>query len=289
VRDKREELIHNIQWWPTKRMQLNSYQMDDEALEKFIARWNRVRPRVLISYVGAAAELATWLASRGIRPASPQAIGVTAAPVTTAQRALIESVFGAPVYDHYRSSEVPWLAGECSAHSGLHTFADVRKVEVLGQDGRQVAPGSYGEVVATDLTNRVFPLVRYRLGDRTTTIDGTCECGVTLPRIAPIGGRVSENLRLPDGQVVAGEGLAPTFNATPYAVRQFQIHQGSDYSVTLRCVPGPSPTAREDIDRVVGRLRSILNDKVPVRLEIVDKIPHDGGKVRYITSDVKAQ
>ena len=50
-------------------------------------------------------------------------------------RRRIEAVLGAPVHDQYRCAEVPWMAGECGERNGLHTFADLRRVEILDADG----------------------------------------------------------------------------------------------------------------------------------------------------------
>lgn len=286
VRNARADFTHNLQWWPSKRFQLDAYRMTGQKVDEFLARWNKNVPSILIGYVGGISELAQILENRAIRIRPPKAVAVTAAPMTAAQRELIESAFGAPVFDHYRSAEIPWMAGECSAHSGLHTFADVRKIEVVDPSGRQVPPGVLGDVVASDLTNRVFPLVRYRLGDRTSPIAGGCSCGVTLPRIEHVVGRISEAMRMPDGQIVAGEALSQTFSRNPSAVRQFQIHQLSDYSIVIRCIPGAAKDARRDIDSAIDHVRDIVMNKVPVRLEIVWSIAHDGGKIRYIKSDL---
>lgn len=286
VRNRREDLRHNIQWWPTRRFQLDAYRMDTAHVDEFLATWAKVKPSILIGYVGAVADLAQMIGARGITVNPPCAIGLTASPVTQAQRDAIEAVFHGPVYDHYRSSEIPWMAGECEERNGLHTFADVRKIEIIGHNGLAVEPGTIGEVIATDLTNRVFPLIRYRLGDNTTPIAGVCACGRTLPRIAPVSGRVVEALHMPDGQIVAGVGMTQSFSRVPSAVRQFQIHQQIDYSIVVRCVPGADPDALVVIDRAIEDLRIIIADKVPIRLELLERIPHIGGKFRYIMSDV---
>ncbi|WP_186759076.1 phenylacetate--CoA ligase family protein [Arthrobacter alpinus] len=285
-RDSRAAFSHDIKSWPSKRFQLNAYRMDELRIDEFLENWRRISPTVLVGYVGAISELARILESRGIQPTSPRAIAVTAAPITPAQRLIIETVFGAPVYDHYRSSEIPWIAGECKEQNGLHIFSDVRKIEILKETGELCSQGEVGEVVATDLTNRVFPLVRYRLGDRTTPMQGVCPCGVNLPRISAISGRVSDALHLPGGEVIAGEALTQTFRNAPSAVRQFQVHQQSDFSIVVRCVPGSADDAKSLIHLAVDEIRTIVMNKVLVSLEIVDNIPHDGGKVRFIKSDV---
>ena len=62
-------------------------------------------------------------------------------------------------------------------------------VELL-VDGRPAEPGEVGEVVITDLNNFSVPLIRYRIGDLATAVDGTpCPCGRDLSRIGRIEGR----------------------------------------------------------------------------------------------------
>lgn len=285
-RDSRATFVHDLKSWPSRRFQLNAYRMDESRIDDFLNDWKRFSPTVLVGYVGAISELARILESRGISPIPPRAIAVTAAPLTPAQRLMIETVFRAPVYDHYRSSEIPWIAGECKEQNGLHVFSDVRRVEIIRDDGEPCSPGELGEVIATDLTNRVFPLIRYRLGDRTSFVAGACACGVTLPRISAISGRVSDAMHLPGGEIVAGEALTQTFRNAPTAVRQFQIHQQGDFSIIVRCVRGSDSDSDAKIHAAVEEIRAIVMNKVPVSLELVDNIPHDGGKSRFIKSDI---
>ncbi|MBD8101906.1 phenylacetate--CoA ligase family protein [Plantibacter sp. CFBP 8775] len=286
VKSARAELKHAAAWWPSRRIQLDANHMDPEHVDRFVEGWQRIRPKALVGYVGGIAELARLLDERGLSIAAPTAVAVTAAPITPAQRELIGRVFRAPVYDHYRSAEIPWMGGECSAHDGLHVFSDVRTLDLVDESDRPVPDGTVGQVVFTDLTNRVFPLVRYRLGDRTARMQGECSCGVTLPRITAVVGRVSEALHLPDGRVIAGEGLTQLFATAPGAVRQFQIHQLADHSIVVRVVSSGADDAPGAIRAAVDRLAAMTSGSVPVSLELVADIPHDRGKVRYIRSDV---
>ncbi len=78
----------------------------------------------------------------GIELAPPRAVAVTAAPLAPGVRAEIATALRAPVYDHYRSAEVPWIAGECAEQSGMHVFWDERRVEIL--DDGMTAPSPTG-------------------------------------------------------------------------------------------------------------------------------------------------
>ena len=285
VRSPGREVLHKIQWWPSRSIQIDAYRMDGPALRRFIAGWNRFGPALVLGYVGGIYELAQHIADHDIKVSQPIAVGVTAAPLSDHQRSLMSRVFGAPVFDHYRCGEIPWIAGECRSHAGLHTFGDVRLVEVVDQLGRRLPPGVMGDTVVTDLTNRVFPLVRYRIGDRSKMVAGDCPCGVTLPRIEHVRGRVSDALHLPDGQVIAGEGLTAIFDDWPESVRAFQVVQHRNGHISLRCVRGTDPKADSVMENVRCEVASMTMGKIPVALEIVEHIPHDGGKTRYIVSE----
>lgn len=282
-----DRVVHRASWWPTRHVQLDAFRIDDRAALAFARSWNLARPALLLGYGGAVLDLVRRLERLEVALHPPRAVAVTAAPLAPGVRSRIEAALDAPVHDHYRSAEVPWLAGECPEHDGLHVFADVRHVEILDEHGRSVGEGIEGEVVATDMTNRVFPIVRYRLGDISSRLPGACACGRGLPRLGAIAGRASDAVRLPDGTTIAG-ALGHIFDDAPLAVRQFEIVQHADASVTLRCIPdGQRADAEEGIAIAERRLRAALRGLVPVRVERVDEIPQVGGKMRFIRSAVQ--
>ena len=136
------------------------------------------------------------------------------------------------------------------------------------------------------MTNRVFPLIRYRLGDRSRMQTEPCPCGISLPRIDHVSGRTTDGLRLPDGTWVDGAGLYQIFSTVPTAVSQYQLDQRADYSVVVRCVRGTDPGAERTVEQIVEVLRAKLDHAVRVDSEFVDHIPHEGGKIRYVRSAV---
>jgi phenylacetate-CoA ligase len=278
-------LRHDALWWPTRTLRMDANAIDRETLDAFIAGWARIQPALLLGYVGAVIEVARALEQSGRKLPAPKAVGTTAAPISLAQKQYLGDVFGAPVYDTYQCMEVPMLAAECPARDGLHVFADRRLVEILDDAGRPVGPGEAGSVVVTDFRNRVFPFIRYRLGDRARWKQGACACGVTFPQLDPVRGRSTDALRFPSGLVVSGDGILEIFDDAPDAVRFFQVWQAADHSLRLRCVPGKDPNAGALMQRGVERLRRASRNEVPVRLEVIDAIEHDRGKQRIVVSE----
>lgn len=284
-RDPKATLKQKAVWWPSKRFQLDAFHMTEEAMRAFLGEYARVRPGLMLGYVGGVLELARFAAREKLDVAGSPVIATTAAPVLWQQREEIESVFGGSVYDHYRCAELNWIAGECRERDGLHVFEDLKRLELVDSDLKPVSRGEIGQVVVTDFTNRVFPLVRYHLGDITSVKSGPCACGMPYLRIDNVRGRVSDAAVLPDGDVIAGEALAQTFSKVAEAVKQFQIYQHADHAITVKVIPR---LAADDprIQDAVEAVRKSVRDAVPVSLEIVDSLPHEGGKIRFIVSEV---
>lgn len=282
-----KRLRYTAEWWPTRHILLDARGATAASIAEFDRAMERVRPRLLVGYVEGVADYADHVAEQGALPRGLAAISVTASMLHPGQRTRIESALRAPVFDTYRSAEVPWIAAECAAHDGLHVLSDRRRVDVVGDDGAPTPQGEVGSVLVSDFDNRVFPLVRYAIGDRTATVPGTCACGRSLARITPIEGRIADVLRTPSGRTVSG-GLGGLFNAWPGVIRQFQVHQGEDYQVRLRYVVGTdAEQAAEAAASVVRTMAGFLSHEVAVIAEPVEAVDSTGGKARLVISEVK--
>ncbi len=275
----------NLATWPMKTIQLDANQMGKAEIATFFERWARVRPALVGGYVGAVLELARMARQEGRTFAPPTAVVTGAAPISAGEKAFLSEVFGAPAYDHYQAVEVPLISAECEQVNGQHVFSDARWVEIVDDAGQPVAPGETGTLAVTDLRNRVFPVVRYLIGDRSSWKTEPCACGRPFPQLNPIAGRSTDNLRLPSGLVMSGDSVSAIFDHFPDAVRQFQVCQHADSSITLRCVRGDAPDADASMHHVADVLRKRVRGEVPVRLDVVDAIPHDRGKTRYVVRE----
>jgi phenylacetate-CoA ligase len=281
-----DALKEYLTWWPTRHALLDARDMHDDAVDAFLATCRRIRPKLLVGYVEGVVALAKRLVDRGSSVPAPRAISVTSSVLHPGQRDFMERVFGAPVYDTYRSAEVPWLAAECGERSGLHVQADIRHLEIVSETGEAMPEGEIGMVAATDLTNKVFPLVRYVIGDRSSVLADPCACGMTLPRISAIEGRIADGLITPSGHQVIG-GFSALFNQWPTAVQQFQIHQYPDHTVEVRYVPGHDPVLAEHAAaEVCATLDGLLHGEVTITAVRRERIEHEGGKARLVRSEV---
>ncbi len=280
--------LNSIMWWPTRRIFLDASLLTTERMEDFLKKLQSIRPPLLQGYVGAVYEFAKYCEGKGIDFSFLRAVWVTSAPLSESNRHYMEGVLGAPVYDQYGCSEVFWLAIECREQKGLHVMSDIRSLEIVGEDNASMPKGEYGDIVVTDLENRAFPLIRYKNGDRGRYLKSECSCGLPFPLLDKVKGRESECLRLRDGGVIAGEFLTTIFDDSPDAVESFQIRQEADYSILLICVVGCDKTKRLICEEKRQQLSELVRGNVEVRLRFVERIDHEGGKIRYIVSNVES-
>lgn len=283
----KDSLKNAVTWWPSKQVYLDATLFDADSMRAFHRRLVRTRPALIEGYVGAMLEFADFLEAEGLRIPKPRAIATTAAVLNDNARRRLENVYETEIFDEYRGSEVNWLAGECRAHAGLHMNSDARLIEVVDPDGRRVEPGEIGDIAITDFTNRVFPIIRYRPGDRARLLAAPCDCGVTLPLMDYPEGRTTDMVRLPSGKAI-NHGLMAMFADHPEAVRVFQIHQHADYSLNISIVRGDDPAADAHVDEAVKKVRRRINDEVAVRVAYVDSLQYTNGKLKYLISDVPA-
>jgi phenylacetate-CoA ligase len=283
-----ESLKFRLKQWPVRRIYLDASTMDESNTALFIEKMNKVRPSLVTGYVGGIEYVADYILRNKIQIDSPRAVWTTASPVAPPQRKKIEQAFRCKVLDQYGCCEIYWLAAQCPSCADLHVHYTLRHLEFVDEKGDCISnTGDEGAVVATDLYNYVFPLIRYSNGDRGRWAKTACVCGCNLPLIKSVCGRISERVVTPGGLYLSGEYLTTLFDDFPYAVRQFQIQQFKDYSLILRVVRNSEYSGSDaEISTVLSALKEKCRHEMPIQIEYVNEIPHDRGKTRYIISDI---
>ncbi len=179
-----------------------------EEVLKQIQIMKDYRTSALVSTPGYALHIVSVLEEHGMDPQELNlSVGLFGSePWSEKLRTEIESRLKIQAFDNYGLSEIigPGVAFECTNRNGLHVNEDHFILEVIDPQTLEILPvGEEGELVFTTITKQGFPLIRYRTGDISSIIEGTCDCGRTTRRIKRISGRTD------DMMIVDGNNLFP--------------------------------------------------------------------------------
>ena len=272
-----------VQEWLQGRKHLNAFRVDALVLDRFVHDLTKHRPHVVQGYATALDVLASHLLERGIASVRPKVVRSAAEALLPDARARIEQAFGTPVRDVYGSRESAGLAAEC-LHGGFHVMAHSKIIEIVDDDGAQVAPGEAGRVLITDLANRASAFIRYENGDRAAwSTNTTCACGSSYPMLDRIYGRTSDFISAPGGVRVHGEWFTHLFYGRE-DVQRFQVRQRSLHEIEL-LTEGPADEAA--LADILAAMRKRMGPEVRITWRPVERIETGpSGKHRFTISDV---
>lgn len=164
------------------------------------------------------------------------------------------------LYSTYASTEMQTAFTECGAGKGGHQIPDLIILEVLDDEGNQLAAGEYGEVTITTLGVEAMPLLRYRTGDICAYYEEQCSCGRTTRRLSPVLGRKQQMIKY-KGTTLYPPAIFDIMNdvafVKEYTVEVFTNELGTDELMLHVHTPLP-------VDDCEQKLRPILQSKLRV-------------------------
>jgi len=259
----------------------------DSLFEKYYKEIQKYRPASIWGFSGSIFLFSEFIKKR--YPSSNfnflQAIITSSETLRPEWRESINDVFkGDKVFDHYGSREV-YIASECKEHNGYHIHAETILLEIVDKNGLQLPPGEMGRVLVTDLSNLSFPFIRYEIGDVGVLAEPRqCSCGVTLPKLKSIEGRITDIVVLKDRQIIT-----LNFNnlmSDVEGIDQYQVVQQTMDNVVVKIVKNKVFTSVSE-ERLRSGLTQLLGNDVHVKVEYVENIEvSSSGKRRYVISDI---
>ncbi len=170
----------------------------------------------------------------------------------------------------------PGTGLECSAHDGMHYWADYYILEILDPETLQPVPdGEIGEMVVTTLRKEAVPLIRYRTRDLSALKTGDCACGRLIPRHDRILGRSDDMFIFRAVNIYPGQ-IDGLLSQLPGIGSEYQIvldraTDGKD-SMTLRVERAQNADSLSDV-RTAAMIKGEVKKKLLVTPE-VEITPH---------------
>ncbi len=270
---------------PMRKYYLDAQQMDDAAMNDFVTEMEEDGITFLRGYAGALVEFANYCLKNG-KTIHPKAISVVSNPIDSIQRRIIKEAFDCPVFDVYGSKECQNMAHECRcSNHNLHVLNDLRHIDILDANLWPVAGEEEGTVYVTAFNNYIMPFIKYKLGDRTHWVTEKCACGLPFPLIHRIRGRESDMIHDKNGNpIYAPSSIIDSVAADFVSAYQFVVHKPGD--ITIKLVPNKQKTGWEKgIDRIKHSYMDTYAGRIDFTFELVDFIPHDDGKLRFIVHE----
>jgi phenylacetate-CoA ligase len=283
------EIIRSSGWMYLKRwfhtgpmIGLNN----SNSIERQIELLHEQQPEYLVTFPGNLEALV--LACQAKPVDSLLALRTISSTLTQGMRNRIESATSLSVQEGYGLNEIGVVAHRCGA-GRYHVNAEHCLVEILDDAGQPCRAGETGRIVVTGLTNFAMPLIRYDCGDLAEAVEGSCDCGRSLPSFGRVVGRFRPMRYAPDGTSRCVDLITQTIDDLSVAaladLRGYQIHQFIDGSFELRLV-----TVGEPGEVLVGAIRQAWDAQIDastlLRILKVDEIPTPrGGKRQEFTSD----
>lgn len=277
---QRDTFRERLQDWLFNVQPFDCLRLSPETLDRYHREMDELRPKGIVAYASAVAALAEHLDARGIVPAYPTGRIITGAEkLLPDQRAIVEKVFPCPVHERYGGRDVSVIAFQMNVPEALDFETDWSLLLVEPETTDETS-----SILITKLQADVMPMIRYRVGDLARFPPGSAPGRPTF-RLLSVIGREADRVWLPDGRWM--HGLSFPHLMKDYPVREFQIHQRGDYSVTVRVLPAASFT--EESERAILQIVKANLPQLPVELQLVEAIPRTASnKWRPVISDVSA-
>lgn len=238
---------------------------DRERISEFVDRAAAFAPDVVYGHPSNCLMFLEELHRAG-NTIRPRAVLTYGESLTPALRERLEAGFDTEVRDGYGLQETGSVAVQCDRGS-YHVESERLVVEVVDEQGQPLPPGTEGEVVVTDLTNRALPFIRYRTGDSARLVPEGCACGYPGDILADIQGRTALLVEFPNGLKLPVNAVARILRR--YPVGRFQIVRQTpgtmDVLITYRRRPWP----RQVMDQLVSDLESYIENAGSVDVRVV--------------------
>jgi len=182
--------------------------------DEVLAAVDAYAPTHLVGYASVIGRLAraSLSGALGIRP---RRVSTNSEPLLPEDRDAIDKAWQAPLHNLWGSTELGVQAVGCGQSRGLHVCEDEVILERV--DGRTLATG---------LSNRTFPFIRYDLGDDIAMMSEPCPCGSAFARVADISGRRDDDF-VYDSHTVPASAFRHVLGTDP-RVAEYQVVQTED-------------------------------------------------------------
>lgn len=284
-----QKIKNRAMWWPTKRAYLSATFINESKIADFISEIKSKEIQWIVGYCGALEFIADYILKHHIEIRNVKLVWSTSSPLTSIVRKKIEEAFNCNVMDQYGCCELGHIAVQKPGEDCLTVHNDYVWVDIVN-GSKKLPAKEIGDICITDLTTSEFPLIKYRLGDRSYLVSDCLDSTDGFQKIAFVKGRTTDMIMLPDGSCIDGSFLTTICDNFSNTISCYQLYQDKDYNITFRVIPKNNDSnAIKDITHIVEELKKMIGPTISLKIEITDYIEDLAGKRKFIISEVALQ
>jgi phenylacetate-CoA ligase len=190
IKEKIKDIIMN-------RVRIDSTNLSEIYLEKYFLLFKKTKFEYIYGYSSAIVLFCRYLLKKNIilKDFCPtlKLVVVTAEVCTNDDKKIIEKATGVKTLNEYGSADLGMIAFECK-YNHFHIVEENLYVETTNSN----------ELLITDLYNKSFPFVKYKLGDIALISQETCKCGNRNKYIYNFLGRSNDTIILKNKNKIPG-------------------------------------------------------------------------------------
>lgn len=282
-----ERLLNRVLWWPTKRAYLCATHVTPKSVKYFVDEIKRYNIEWLVGYCGSLEYIADYILKEKIELYNVKLIWSTSSPLTKIVRKKLETAFHCAIMDQYGCCEMGNIAIQKPNENFLTVNSDYVHIDIINGGIDVTNKHKYGDICITDLNTMEFPLIKYRLGDRSRIVKTMLESKDGFPKLEFVQGRISDMIYLPDNTYLDGSYLTTICDNYSEQISCYQIHQYANFDITFVVVLKRQNTqSMYVIQEIKQVLESLVKYQVRIEVRIVDKIEDFAGKRKFIISEI---
>jgi phenylacetate-CoA ligase len=277
---KSDDIFKNL--FISKHIGIRSMNIKPENVDNIIKIIEHNKIKTIYGYSSSVLTLAEYLSKYDYKIKMKYII-VMGEELLEQQRSIISKTFNCSVYMEYGSSECMRMGFECRYQNGYHMDIYNHYFEYL-KDNDYAKNNEIGNLVVTNLNNYIFPFIRYRVGDAVLVSDQVCQCGINLPMVKKIYGRITDPIKTPSGNELSGGIFFVEFEYLYDYVNQFRVIQTKKDELLVKIVPNEkmNEEQRRNIEKLIYRL---TDESMKVQVVLVPEITTlKSGKKRTVIS-----
>jgi len=261
---------------------LNFFDVSEVSLHGYVEMIKKKKPLYWKGYSSAVYAFVRYLKRNGASIPFPKAVIITADKIDDQQRGELDDFFAGSVFSEYGCREFSIIGFECPLHDGIHVSMENMVVEVVDTSNND----GYSEVVITSLTNWAMPFIRYKLGDGASElINNKCQCGISLPRIKSVAGRVTDFVVTKTGKLIHGEFFAHLLYETK-GFEHFQVIQ-KEIGKAIMYLERNEFFSEGEVGSIQARFSEMTHKDMDLEISVVSQIEkHRSGKRRPVISEI---